>query len=40
MLGTWTGRALLRRLPQERFRQLALLLVFGIGLVTLYAAWT
>ena len=40
VLGTWTGRALLCRLPQERFRQFALLLVFGIGLVTLYAAWT
>ena len=39
VLGTWAGRALLRRLPQERFRQLALLLVFCIGLVTLYAAW-
>lgn len=40
VLGTWIGRALLRRLPQERFRQIALLLVFGIGLLTLYAAWT
>ena len=40
LLGTWTGRTLLRRLSQERFRQIALLLVFGIGLVTLYSAWT
>ena len=36
--GTWLGRRLLRRLPQERFRQLALIMVFGIGLLTLIQA--
>jgi uncharacterized membrane protein YfcA len=40
VLGTWLGRALLRRLPQERFRRFALLLVFGIGLVMLYGVLT
>lgn len=40
VLGTWTGRTLLRRMSQERFRQFALLLVFGIGVLTLYDAWT
>lgn len=40
VMGTWAGRTLLRRLSQERFRQTALLLVLGIGLVTLYSAWT
>ena len=39
VLGTWGGRTLLRRLSQERFRQIALLLVLGIGLLTLYSAW-
>lgn len=33
--GTWLGRALLRRIPQERFRQIALSLVLAIGLATL-----
>lgn len=36
--GTWLGRRLLRRLPQARFRQLALIMVFGIGLLTLIQA--
>lgn len=37
-VGTWVGRSVLRRVPQARFRQLALLLVFGIGLLTLHGA--
>lgn len=36
--GTWLGRHILRRMPQMLFRRTALLLVFAIGLVTLYQA--
>jgi uncharacterized membrane protein YfcA len=36
--GTWLGRLILRRMPQVLFRRTALLLVFTIGLVTLYQA--
>ena len=36
--GTWVGRRILRRMPQAMFRRTALLLVFAIGLVTLYQA--
>ena len=36
--GTWLGRRILRRMPQALFRRTALLLVFAIGLVTLYQA--
>jgi uncharacterized protein len=35
ILGTWLGRALLARIPQERFRQIALALVLAIGLASL-----
>lgn len=37
--GTWLGRLLLQRVSQERFRQIALWLVLGIGLVTFVQAW-
>jgi uncharacterized protein len=36
--GTWLGRALLLRIPQERFRQIALVLVLAIGCVSLLSA--
>lgn len=36
--GTWLGRRILARMPQAMFRRIALLLVFGIGLLTLYQA--
>jgi uncharacterized protein len=36
--GTWLGRGVLRRVPQQRFRQLALAMVAGIGLLTLFGA--
>jgi hypothetical protein len=36
--GTWLGRAALRHIPQSRFRQIALVLVLAIGLVTLAQA--
>lgn len=36
--GTWFGRRILQRIPQAQFRRIALALVFGIGLVTLYQA--
>lgn len=36
--GTWLGRSLLRRVPQQRFRQIALSLVLAIGLATLAGA--
>ena len=32
LLGTWTGRLLLRRVPQERFRTVVLVLVLLVGL--------
>ena len=35
LAGTWLGRRVLRRVPQESFRRIALLLVFAIGWVTL-----
>lgn len=36
--GTWIGRRTLSRMPQAVFRRAALLMVFAIGLVTLYQA--
>ena len=36
--GTWLGKRILSRMPQAMFRRTALLMVFGIGLVTLYQA--
>ncbi|GAA4865202.1 sulfite exporter TauE/SafE family protein [Luteimonas vadosa] len=38
VVGTWLGRGLLRHVPQQRFRQLALAMVAGIGMLTLYSA--
>ena len=38
MAGTWIGRLCLRHVPQHAFRTLSLLLVLGIGLVTLFQA--
>ncbi len=34
-VGTWLGRSWLQRIPQHRFRQIALCLVFAIGWLTL-----
>ena len=36
--GTWIGKRILQRMPQALFRRTALVLVFGIALVTLYQA--
>jgi uncharacterized protein len=36
--GTWLGKRILSRMPQAMFRRVALVMVFGIGLVTLYQA--
>jgi hypothetical protein len=36
--GTWIGKRILARMPQAMFRRIALVLVFGIGLVTLVQA--
>jgi uncharacterized protein len=36
--GTWTGKRILEKVPQERFRQLVLLLVLAIGIFTLSRA--
>ena len=36
--GTWIGKRILSRMPQAMFRRAALVMVFGIGLVTLYQA--
>ena len=33
--GTWIGKRVLEHIPQNRFKQLSLLLILGIGLVTL-----
>ncbi len=38
MAGTWIGRLCLLHVPQNAFRTLSLLLVLGIGLVTLFQA--
>ena len=38
LAGTWIGRRVLGRISQAQFRRIALLLVFGIGLVTLVQA--
>lgn len=38
LAGTRICRRVLQRMPQARFRQIALALVFAIGWVTLYAA--
>lgn len=38
LAGTWLGRRILARLPQALFRRIALLLVFAIGLLTLWQA--
>lgn len=40
LVGTWLGRRILRRMPQAMFRRVALLLIFGIGLLTLYRVLT
>ncbi|MEM9548898.1 MAG: sulfite exporter TauE/SafE family protein [Bacteroidota bacterium] len=34
-VGTWIGKKLLHYIPKERFKRLSLLLVLGIGMVTL-----
>jgi uncharacterized membrane protein YfcA len=34
-VGTWLGKRTLKHIPQERFKKLSLLLILGIGLVTL-----
>ena len=39
IFGTWLGKRLLARMPQALFRRSALLLVFSIGLLTLYQVW-
>lgn len=36
IVGTWLGKRVLARMPQAAFRRTALLLVFGIGVLTLY----
>lgn len=36
LAGTWLGRRILTRIPQAMFRRVALVLVFGIGLITVY----
>ena len=36
--GTWVGKRILRRISQERFKSIALLLILGIGIVTLIQA--
>ncbi len=36
LAGTWLGRRILLRMPQAVFRRVALLLIFAIGLLTLY----
>jgi uncharacterized membrane protein YfcA len=36
--GTWIGKRILARMPQAMFRRIALAMVFGIGLLTLYQA--
>lgn len=38
--GTWIGRRILLRMPQAMFRRIALLLILGIGLLTLYRVLT
>ena len=38
LLGTWIGKRLLQRIPQSRFRQISLVLVLIIGVVTLYGS--
>ena len=40
LAGTWLGRRILRRMPQAMFRRVALLLIFLIGLLTLYRVLT
>jgi uncharacterized membrane protein YfcA len=35
LLGTWLGKLVLKRIPQTAFRKIALLLILGIGVVTL-----
>ncbi|MCP9234577.1 sulfite exporter TauE/SafE family protein [Lewinella sp. JB7] len=39
LLGTWLGKWVLRGITQTAFRRIALLLILGIGLVTLVRAW-
>lgn len=38
LAGTWIGRRVLQRVPQARFRQIALAMVFAIGWLTLFDA--
>ena len=35
ILGSWLGKLILKRIPQQKFKRLALLLILGIGIVTL-----
>ncbi len=37
--GSWIGKRLLARIPQERFRRIVLMLVIAMGVVTLIQAW-
>ena len=35
MLGSWLGKLILKKIPQQKFRRFSLLLIFGIGVVIL-----
>lgn len=37
--GTWIGKKLLTRIPQDRFKKLSLTLILGVGILTLVKAW-
>lgn len=38
-LGSWIGKILLARIPQDKFRKVVLLLVLGIGISLLISEW-
>ena len=38
-VGTWLGKQLLSRIPQERFKQFSLLLILGIGILTIFRSF-
>jgi uncharacterized membrane protein YfcA len=38
-LGTWIGQRLLAKISQERFKQISLLLILGIGITMLLKQW-
>jgi uncharacterized membrane protein YfcA len=38
VLGSWLGKQVLERVPQEQFRRIVLLLVLGVGIATLLRA--